>query len=606
MATHGGVCACHGPLFLPSERLPQRHDRHARAARLGACVLDAATAGAPPTWQADPVVRRLVAALPLAPLSDDESRALLHTRGVQEAAQASILAFAHGYPLALALAADVAMQAPGVPFEPLASPDLIGALVSRFAAGAHDDDERDALTAAALVRTLDEPLLAALLGTGDARQRFEWMSHLAITERRGLGLGMHPLAQDVLTQDARWRNPVRFDELHGRARAAYAARLGRAAEADFAPLLADYLFLLRENPIVRPFFELLVRPLRTDTPRRWRTRPATLADVDALVALTERHEGEESGRWARHWLSRDPNAARVYEDQGPHLAAPAPAIVGFLLALRLTAATDAHGDPAVEAALAAADGLAPLRSHEHATLFRFWMAEGTYQAISPVQALIFVETVRHYLTTPGLALSLLPFADAAMWQLVMAVAGLDRMPAADFDVGGRAYGVFGNDWRRVPPGAWLDRISRFGLDPSPPPPPARTRRVLSREAFGQAVDEALRCARRTDQLARTVLAETRLVDPHADDAGEALVAVMRGAIGRLGAVPRTRPLALALDASFFSSIATQERVAEHLGLPFSTYRRHRRRATEALADALWILESEAGVGAERGAPATNA
>ncbi len=566
--------------------------------------LVAATTEAPPAWRADPVVRRLVQALPLGPLGKEDSRALLRTRGVDDAAHAPILAFAYGHPLALALAADVAVQVPNEAFEPLAAPALIGALVSRFAAGIDSDDARDALTAAALVRTLDEPLLAALLGRDDARERFEWLSQLAITERLGLGLGLHPLVQDVLTQDARWRNPVRFDDLHVRARGAYAARLIRAAEADFAPLLADYLFLLRDNPIVRPFFELLVRPLRTDAPRRWRTRAATTADIDRLVALTEAHEGAASAQWARLWLTRDPSTARVYEDHGPDLAASAPALVGFLMTLRLAPGADTHGDPAVEAALRVAGGVAPLRSHEHATLFRFWMASETYQNVSPVQALIFVETVRHYLATPGLAVSLLPFADVGLWQLVMAVAGLDRMTDADFEIGGRVYGVFGHDWRRVPPDAWLGRIARFGLDPAPPAPTTQARRVLSRKAFGDAVDEALRCARRPDQLARTVLAETRLVGDRRDT-GEALVAVIREAIERMAAVPRTRPLALALDASFFSSIATQERVAEHLGLPFSTYRRHRRRATEALADALWIVETESAAGGERTGGATN-
>ena len=141
--------------------------------------------------------------------------------------------------------------------------------------------------------------------------------------------------------------------------------------------------------------------------------------------------------------------------------------------------------------------------------------------------------------------------------------------------------------------AWLERISRFGLQATPPPV-VTPRRLLSREAFGAAVDAALRCARRPDQLATAVLADTRLLPADATERGAALQAVLQEGIARMRSVPRTRPLANALDASFFSDLPTQERVAEHLGLPFSTYRRHRRRALAALTDMLWQRESQGG------------
>lgn len=547
--------------------------------------LVASSIDVPPLWQADPVLRRLVRALPLGPLSPDDSRALLRVRGAPEASHDAILGFAYGHPLALALAADVAALDPALRLSPLDTPDLIGALAERFVRDI-PDDAREAVTALALVRTLDEPLLAALLGTDDARERFAWLRHLAVTQQHGSGIALHPLVQDVLAQDARWRDPDRYEALHARARRVYARRLAGAAHGDFASLLADYLFLLRDNPLVRPFFDQLVRPMRGGTAPRWRERPATAADTDALVAMTERHEGPESAAWARRWLAAMPNAAHVYED----LSGEAPRVAGFLLPLALTASTPRHGDPAAEAAWAVAEAVAPLRPHEHALLFRFWMADETYQSVSPVQALIFVETVRQYMA-PGLAMSFLPVAHHGFWDLVMAVVGFDRIGDADFVVDGRSFHVFGHDWRRVTPERWLERISQFGLRAAPPPL-AAPRRLLSRADFDAAVDAALRCARRPDQLAATDLADTRLVTA-GGDRGQALQTLLRESIEAMRAVPRTRPLANALDASFFSDIPTQERMAEHLGLPFSTYRRHRRRGVEALADALWERESQA-------------
>ena len=58
---------------------------------------------------------------------------------------------------------------------------------------------------------------------------------------------------------------------------------------------------------------------------------------------------------------------------------------------------------------------ATLRAGETAALFRFWMARDTYQNVSPVQSVIFVNAVRYYLTTQGLAFSIFPCALPDFW-----------------------------------------------------------------------------------------------------------------------------------------------------------------------------------------------
>jgi hypothetical protein len=51
--------------------------------------------------------------------------------------------------------------------------------------------------------------------------------------------------------------------------------------------------------------------------------------------------------------------------------------------------------------------------------------------------------------------------------------------------------------------------------------------------------------------------------------------------------PRADHLYRVLDRTYLRPAPTQERAAELLDLPFSTYRRHRDRATEAITNWLW-------------------
>jgi len=83
------------------------------------------------------------------------------------------------------------------------------------------------------------------------------------------------------------------------------------------------------------------------------------------------------------------------------------------------------------------------------------MARDTYQLVSSLQSALFVNAVRHYLTTPGLGVYLFPLRRPRLLAPMFAYADLARIPEVDFEVGGRRYGVYGHDWRAVSPTAWL-------------------------------------------------------------------------------------------------------------------------------------------------------
>jgi len=528
-----------------------------------------------PAWRSDPGWQTLVRVVPLRNLSPDESRRYLSQRNVPAGQQQAVMDFTHGHPLALSLVADTFAQREAVVFRPEDAPDIIKTLLEQFVQKAPGPAHRAALEACAQVRTLSESLLAAMLNLPDPHELFDWLRELSFIEAGPLGLFLHDLAREALVADLRWRHPDWYRELHCRARAFYVGRLGATDRANQQHLLFDLVFLHRDNPAVRPFFE-------------WAEGGSILPDAmrgedrAALRAMVARHEGEASAQIAARWCEHQPEGFLVFRDPGRQP-------IGFmeLLALERTTAAERQADPAAQATWAYLQAHAALRPGERATIFRFWMAAETYQAVSPVQSLVFIQAVSHYLTTPGLAYTFFPCAEAEFWAPVLAYADLARLPEADFEVGGRRYGVYGHDWRVTPPAAWLTLLGEREVGEAAAvasaPRLAEQVVVLSQPDFAAAVRDALRDFVRPDLLRSNPLARSRLVWGAAQRAGASagagdraaiLQALITEAAAALQASPRDLKLYRALHHTYFQPAATQEQAAELLDLPFSTYRRH--------------------------------
>lgn len=537
-----------------------------------------------PAWRADAGWQTLLRVLPLRNLSAAESRVYLSQRGVPDDQQQAALDFTRGHPLALSLVAETFAQRGALAFRPEASPDIIAALVERFVEKTPTPAHRAALEAAALARTLNESLLADLLRLDDPRELFEWLRGLSFMEAAPAGIYPHDLARAALAADARWRHPDWHAELHRRARGHYLAQLETARDAERQRILFDLIYLHRDNPAVRPYFE-------------WAESGSMLADAaqpaddGAIRDMVRRHEGDASARLAAYWLGRGRDGFLVFRDAGQQVA-------GCLAMIGLERLTpdDLRADPAVETASAYLARHAALRQGERATLFRFWMAAEGYQGVGPAQSLAFIYAVNHYLTTPGLAFTIFPVADPAFWAPVFAYVNLMRLPGADFEIGGRRYGAYGNDWRSLPQGPWLASIGAGdAVRPAAAPDarPAAQLVVLSQGDFAAAVREALRDYTRPDLLAANPLARSRLVAEALKEGGSpaaTLQALIREAAAPLQGSPRDARRYRALHHTYLQPAATQERAAELLDLPFSTYRRHLVAAVAQVTEALWRRE----------------
>jgi len=542
-----------------------------------------------PGWSTDPGWQDTLHVLPLRNLKPEESQDYLARRNIPKEHYGEVLNFTHGHPLALSLVADVFAQRGDIPFQPEATPDVVKVLLEQLVQKVPGPAHRTALEVCALVRVTTEALLSTALGAEDVHELFDWLRGLSFVESGPAGLFPHDLAREALVADVRWRNRDWYAELHRRVRSYYTSSLEKASGLEQQRILFDYVFLHRDNPLVRPFLE-------------WQESGGSLptglqdGDLPELLDMVAVHEGAESAELARLWIERQPQGVLTFRDaeKRPN---------GFMLMLALDQVDDdgAQADPAVQATLDYLARVQPLQAGELATLFRFWMARDTYQDVSPIQSLLFISAVRHYFT-PGLVFTFLPCADADFWAPLFAYADLQRIPSADFEVGGHKYGMYGRNWKVSPPMAWLALLAEREIAnapaTSPQPQTSAPMVVLSQPDFAAAVQDALRNLPRPDALQRNPLMQSRIVTERAGAGSpsakraSALQGLLKEAAEVLNQSPRDAKLYRAVYHTYVSPAATQEQAAELLDLPFSTFRRHLKEGVNRVSEVLWLWELE--------------
>ena len=275
---------------------------------------------------------------------------------------------------------------------------------------------------------------------------------------------------------------------------------------------------------------------------------------------------------------------------------------GYLLTLRLDQwlAPDARlpvDDAVASAAIGWLRDHARLRPGERAPLYRNWMATDAYQERSAVQSRIFARIVRDYMTLPSLGYTLFSCSDPDARGPYLAHAGLERVVDAEVPAGPA---LFGHDWRRTPPAAWLDALEQNVLDDDatpvggPPQTLAGETVVLSQSDFADAVRDALKHYNQDHRLVDSPLLRSRVVrsamTSEDDGAIDVLTGILLDAVATLRNSPREEKYYRALHHTFINPADTQELAASRADVPFSTYRRHLQRGIEHVVNELWKRE----------------
>jgi hypothetical protein len=534
-----------------------------------------------PAWRADPGWRDLLRVVALRNLDQETSRRYLRRCGVAEEMHDRLVDITHGHPLALSLLADVVVRGGEVTVNAL-RPDLVGTLVRRFVDVVPVGRQRRALEVCALARVTTEPLLRDTLGVDDASEIFAWLRDLSFVESGPDGVFPHDLARDVLDADLRWRDPQGYKNVFRRVRGHISGTLTSTQGREQQRAVFDLKFVFRNLPSV-------LSPVDWDAWGRHYPEPASPEDGARIIALVAAAEGEESAAIAERWIALQREGFVVIRQDGD--------VRGFLALLDLTKATedDRRADPGSHAAWEYAHRHAPPRPGEVITQTRFLVDRDNYQQPSPTLNAIAVVTLQEYLAIPRLAWDFVTLHEPEPWDEFFALADLPRAEGADFVVGGRRYGLFAHDFRRVGVAALMELWTERALsqDPTLRPPLTGGALVLSQAEFTEAVRQALRDLHRRDLLAHSPLLRTRAVRDLArvdDPDAEALAEVLRAAVEALGRHPKDEKLMRAVERTYVRPAPNQEAAAEVLGLPFSTYRRHLTQGVTRLVARLWEQE----------------
>ncbi|WP_113700511.1 ATP-binding protein [Nonomuraea lactucae] len=535
-----------------------------------------------PAWRADPAWAGVLGVAGLRNLPPDDAAALLDACEVPAHLHEALLSYAGGHPLALCLAAEVALRHGGDAGRWTPTQDVVGTLLARLVGELPSAAHRNALEACAHVRFTTEELLQAALPEQDVGELFAWLRCQPYVESGGEGLFPHDVARDALDADLRWRDPGGYEAMHHRVRAHLVERARRATGPDVLPAALDLNYLHRGGGLMPRFVT-------------WRGDGDEVEDAfrpedrAAVLALAAEAEGEESAAVVDFWLDRQPLAFHVH--RRPGTGEP----VAFMAWLRLAEPREDENtaDPVVASAWEHTRAAGPIREGEHVALARFMVHPAAYQRPSPVMDLMLMRVLAGFIQADRMAWSYVVLTDPGFWAPLMTYADHRAIEAAP-SVAGRAHALFAHDWRAVPLEPWLDLVGSLELSGPREGAPGRARElaVLSRPEFDTAVRDALRGWHHARALAANPLTRSRLIaDRHsAGDPAETLREVVVDAVDALREERNGAKLHRALATTYFHGVPRQEAAAERLGLPFSTYRRHLDVGVRHVCDLLWDRE----------------
>lgn len=532
-----------------------------------------------PDWLADQGWHELIRVISLRNLPPEDTRMFLTAAGVAQSRHDDALLLTHGHPLSLTLMTDLLRSAPGSSERRLQpAPNIVAALLQRFIETVPSKRHKRALEVCALAQYTTEALLRDVL-VDEVPELFAWLRSLSFVEEGPFGLFPHDAARDALDADLHWRDEAGYVELHDAVRAhvlkAIAATTGKTQLRNVHALT----YLHRRNRAVSGFWDWA-------TFGQAYTDELSPRDHAAIIAMTAHHQGQEQARYLRFWIERQPFAFIVFRSGGPDP-------IGFACRLELHGMdpSERGADPGTAAMWRYVEQTAPPLPGETVYAARFLVDAQHNQAPSISQNLISVRHTQEILRATAPAWDLIgAYADAERWAPLFEYLDFHRAPAAEYDIAGTHYAVFAHDWRRRNVTEWLDMMGRREVGEDVTPPTRTAPEVaLSQPDFEYAVRDALKHFHNPTRLARNPLTTSRLTRG-AEQPVTALQQQITNAALSLTADPRSERLYRVIHRTFINPAASQEKAAEVLDLPFSTYRRYLARALERITAELWHRE----------------
>ena len=381
-------------------------------------------------------------ALPVGPLPKSEALAMLADLGVVGADASRVNRVARGHPLALTIAARLALSRPDHDIEDLATQAVVEELAVQFQAEAADATTREALDAASVVRRLTSPLLRAMAPDLSADEAIEGLRGLSFVESGRDGLVVHDAVKEAIVTALRSSDPDRHHRYRVGAWGHLRSALAGATRASLWRHTADLLYLLEQPNLRECFFPVGYQPVVVE--------PATPDDQASFEAILAAHEGPESQRALRAWWDYNPDSVKMVRGREGEA-------VGFLIALpgRDLDRRILSRDPI---AAAWAHDMHRHRDANASLLFRCWLdAEAGDATPSATYGATNVELKRMYVEERPKLQHVYSVARDFPWDVVETLQ-LKPLPAADRELDGIPYVSIILDMGVGSVEGWLTRI----------------------------------------------------------------------------------------------------------------------------------------------------
>lgn len=394
-----------------------------------------------PVWRADPGWFSVLRLLPLGQLPSRDAQALLEARGVAPALWADVLAQAGGHPLALAVAAELAVR--DDTWHPAG--DIAGALLKAFTGNLPSPAQMLALALSAQVRLTTRELLRAALPDQDENELFEWLSGLPFVSACKTGLYPHDLIRGALLAGVRRAKPPHYEDVHRRVLHYLVEKVRTSDEPLAVEDAAQYLTAVADKQ--RIFFTFGAHGQASEDTYRPEDRAA-------LVAMARETEGEDTARLVEFWLDRQPQNFFVHRPAGTGRPA------AFMARLRFAheRADEIATDPMLAGAWAHCHAAGPPGEGEHFTLVRFLVDPAAPRRPSPMMDLMFERCLAGSMRDRGLIRSYSSWSDPTFWKPLLAHVDYHPVPGEEHTLDGRRHALFAHDWRETPLSRWVDNL----------------------------------------------------------------------------------------------------------------------------------------------------
>ena len=440
-------------------------------------------------WFTTPGWQDLFRDIELKELTEDNSRKMMESRGLNPKHFETVQRFARGYPLVLEMAATALHAQPDLEIKDGPPPKILQQLTQAFLSGLVPETV-EAVEAASTVRCVTEPLLRGLLHVSSVSEVFKNLQSLPFIDVTTEGLTFHDVVHDTISKELSWRDPERYHTYRKRAWRFFSKESQHAIAHGLWRCTANMLYLA-EHPVVR---EAFFPAGATD----YMVEPATTSDGNDIYDIASSTEGGEAASLIKKWWDRYPDTFSVAKTRDGKIA-------GFYSIFEPNDIEREHllDDPLTAAWLKHLNENS-VADHERVLFLRRWLARSTGEAPSPVQGACWLDIKRAYMALrPSLRRLYTTVIDLETYGPIVTPLGFTPLEGAHVSIAGITYYTAALDFGPSSVDGWIASVvgAELGIESKEDEKSAMQRdRLLVTILFTDIVGSTERAAKIGDRL----------------------------------------------------------------------------------------------------------